>query len=390
MKIKISTLHAILVYLLVYFSTTYISYNPIKYFLLVVLALMILPNINNLFRNNNRQLNLSLALFCVITLIISYINRYGYRERNPFLAAIVFTATLVEFVSTVEIFSQREKMKDLIRVFYRMTVLVVLATDFLILFTNIHLQYGGDVFLVGTKFSVIYMHFYLISFFIADKNIRLRIVRNFSFNNILLILYFIITMIMSIILETATGIVGTVAMLLILWLSDKNVGFFLNSKSFFIALVASLLFAVFVEAVLSNSVVTYIITQLLGRDVTLTFRTVIYSMLPNIMKKHWILGYGYGTGYEVLMKYGIVDAQNGIFDWIQQIGIFGTVSLVIWLCIAMKRVKDSYKTNNSDICSLTALIYVFILLATVEITFSIEFLASVVLLYGIKMQRIQG
>ena len=68
-------------------------------------------------------------------------------------------------------YCKREKMKDLIRVFYRMTVLVVLATDFLILFTNIHLQYGGDVFLVGTKFSVIYMHFYLISFFIADKNI---------------------------------------------------------------------------------------------------------------------------------------------------------------------------------------------------------------------------
>lgn len=58
-----------------------------------------------------------------------------------------------------------------------MTLLVVIATDFLILFTTIHLQYGGDVFLVGTKFQVVYMHFYLISFFIADKNVRLRTVR---------------------------------------------------------------------------------------------------------------------------------------------------------------------------------------------------------------------
>ena len=102
---------------------------------------------------------------------------------------------------------------------------------------------------------------------------------------------------MSIELGTATGIVGTVALLLFLWLNEKNIGFFLNSKSFFVALLASLLFAVFVETILSNSVVTYIITQLLGKDVTLTFRTVIYSMLPNIMKGRWLWGFGYGTGY---------------------------------------------------------------------------------------------
>lgn len=389
MKIKISTIHAVLVYLLVFFSTTYISYNPIRYFLLVVVAMMIASNIKILSRNTYRGLNVGIAFFCIATLIVSYINRNGYTDRNPFLAAIVFTATLVEFALTVEIFCQREEMQNLIKVFDRMTLLVVIATDCLILFTTIHLQYGGDVFLVGTKFSVIYMHFYLISFFIADKNVRLRTIRESSLNNAILVLFFIMTMIMSIELGTATGIVGTVALLLFLWLNEKNIGFFLNSKIFFVALMASLLFAVFVEIILSNSVVTYIITQLLGKDVTLTFRTVIYSMLPNIMKGHWLWGFGYGTGYEVLMRHGIVDAQNGVFDWIQQIGIFGTMLLVMWLCIAMKRPKNDYKINYSDVGSLTALIYVFVLLATVEITFSSDFLAAVVLLYGIKMQRIQ-
>ena len=389
MKIKISTIHAVLVYLLVFFSTTYISYNPIRYFLLVVVAMMIASNVKILSRNTYRGLNVGIAFFCIATLIVSYINRNGYTDRNPFLAAIVFTATLVEFVLTVEIFCQREEMQNLIKVFYRMTLLVVIATDCLILFTTIHLQYGGDVFLVGTKFSVIYMHFYLISFFIADKNVRLRTIRESSLNNAILVIFFIMTLIMSIELGTATGIVGTVALLFFLWLNEKNIGFFLNGKIFFVALMASLLFAVFVEIILSNSVVTYIITQLLGKDVTLTFRTVIYSMLPNIMKGRWLWGFGYGTGYEVLMRHGIVDAQNGVFDWIQQIGIFGTMLLVMWLCIAMKRPKNDYKINYSDVRSLTALIYVFVLLATVEITFSSDFLAAVVLLYGIKMQRIQ-
>lgn len=389
MKIKISTIHAVLVYLLVFFTTTYISYNPIRYFLLVAVAMMILSNIRVLFRKTYRELNVSIAFFCLATLVVSYINRNGYTDRNPFLAAVVFVATLIEFVITVEIFCQREEMQNLIRVFYRMTLLVVMVTDFLILFTNMHLQYGGDVFLVGTKFSVVYMHFYLISFFFADKNIELRTIRESSLNNILLGVLLIVTMTVSIKLGTATGIVGTVALLLFLWLSERNIGAFLNSKSFFVALIASLLFAVFVEIILSNSMVTYIITQLLGKDVTLTFRTVIYSMFPNIMKERWFWGFGYGTGYEVLMRYGIVDAQNGIFDWIQQIGVFGTMLLAIWLCIAMKQPRNLCDINHSDVRSLTALAYVFVLLATVEITFSSKFLAIIVLLYGIKMQRIR-
>lgn len=389
MKIKISTIHAVLVYLLVFFTTTYISYNPIRYFLLVAVAMMILSNIRILFRKTYRELNVSIAFFCLATLVVSYINRNGYTDRNPFLAAVVFVATLIEFVITVEIFCQREEIQNLIRVFYRMTLLVVMLTDFLILFTNMHLRYGGDVFLVGTKFSVVYMHFYLISFFFADKNIELRTIRESSLNNMLLGVLLIITMTVSIKLGTATGIVGTVALLLFLWLSERNIGAFLNSKSFFVALIASLLFAVFVEIILSNSIVTYIITQLLGKDVTLTFRTVIYSMFPNIMKERWFWGFGYGTGYEVLMRYGIVDAQNGIFDWIQQIGVFGTMLLAIWLCIAMKQPKNLCDINHSDVRSLTALAYVFVLLATVEITFSSKFLAIIVLLYGIKMQRIR-
>lgn len=387
MKVKISTIHAILVYLLVFFTTTYISYNLIRYFLLIAVAAMLISNIKVLCLNTYREINISMAIFCIATLIVSYVNRNGYRDRDPFLAATVFVATLIVFTMTVEIFCQREEMSNLIKVFYQMTFIAVIVTDFLILMTNIHLRYGGDVFLVGTKFSVVYLHFYLISFFFADKDIDLRTMTKSSLKNkMVLVLLLIITMAMSIKLGTATGVVGTAALLLFLWISEANINCLLNAKSFLTAFIASVLFAVFVEIILSNSFVIYIITQLLGKDVTLTFRTVIYSMFPNIMKNRWLWGFGYGTGYEVLMKYGIVDAQNGVFDWVQQIGILGTVLLAIWLCFAMKKPKAPCDLNTSKMESLTALVYVFILLATVEITFSLKFLAIVILLYGIKMQ----
>lgn len=40
------------------------------------------------------------------------------------------------------------------------------------------------------------------------------------------------TMAMSAELGTATGIVGTIALLLFLWLNEKIIGFFLSSKVF--------------------------------------------------------------------------------------------------------------------------------------------------------------
>lgn len=390
MKVKVSTIHAVLTYLLVFFTTTYISYNPIRYFLLVAVAMMALSNVKVLFLKDNREINVSIAAFCIAVLVISYVNRNGYSDRNPFLAAVVFVATIVEFTITVEIFCQREAMSELLHVFYRMTFWIVIATDLLILFTNMHLRYGGDMFLVGTKFSVIYMHFYLISFFFADKRIRVQSMTKRSFmDKMMLALLLIITMIMSVRLGVATGIVGTAAFLVFLWLSDVNINCILNAKSFLIAFFASVLFAIFVEVILSNGMVTYVITQLLGKDITLTFRTIIYSMFPKIMKDHWLWGFGYGTGYEVLMRYGIVDAQNGVFDWVQQIGILGTLMLAIWLSLAMRKPKVEVDIKSSSAKSLTALVYVFILLATVEITYSSKFLAVVVLLYGAKMQDVR-
>lgn len=49
------------------------------------------------------------------------------------------------------------------------------------------------------------------------------------------------TMAMSAELGTATGIVGTIALLLFLWLNEKIIGFFFKQQGFFVALMASLL-----------------------------------------------------------------------------------------------------------------------------------------------------
>ena len=144
----------------------------------------------------------------------------------------------------------------------------------------------------------------------------------------------------------------------------------------------------FFEKVLSNQFITYIITQLLDKDITLSLRTMIYLRIPYIMDGHWLTGYGFGSSYEVLMKYGIVDTQNGILEWIEQVGIIGVIVLISWLSLAMKKLNTIYEKKILMQCApLVALVYVFLFLGTIEITLTIEVFALILIIYGLKNEK---
>ena len=128
----------------------------------------------------------------------------------------------------------------------------------------------------------------------------------------------------------------------------------------------------------------YVVTRILDRDITLTSRTSIYTEVLTIMKSHWLIGFGYGS--MVLWNKGIADAQNGILEWLEYVGVVGTILLLIWTGIAMKKLKsNSLKTKQVPFASLVALVYVFVLLATVENTFSIRMLCLILVIYGVKV-----
>ena len=90
-------------------------------------------------------------------------------------------------------------------------------------------------------------------------------------------------------------------------------------------LAGSSLFVVLYEVVLLNPYVQTLITTVLKRSLTLTGKNNIYMQIfLNVLKKSLVYGgYGYGSSYEVCVKYlYYADTQNGILEWILQTGIF--------------------------------------------------------------------
>lgn len=388
MKIKKSTILGIFMYLLVFFSTTYFNYNLLKYVLILVVGMILLSDLSIRRFRKNRMLNWSVFIFCIAVVVVSFLNRNELKDRNPFLASIVFCIILLEFVLTIEKFSAMNMMRKLMKIFYGMTLIIVIVTDLLILFTNLQNSHEANYF-NGTKFQVVYLHFFLIAFFFSYKGESLRGIKKSSYvNKSLFTVYIVLTALMAIKVRTVTGILGVVALLFFLWIAEKNINVLLNVKTFMIALLLSGLFVFFFDVVLSNHYVIYLVTRVFGKDITLTLRTAIYSILPDVMSSHWLMGYGYGSSYEVLMRYGYANPQNGVMEWIQQVGFVGTIPLFVWMGIAMKRPKtDHGERKTVEYAPLVALIYVFLFLATVEITLKDDFFGLILIVYGFKKEQ---
>ena len=106
-------------------------------------------------------------------------------------------------------------------------------------------------------------------------------------------------------------------------------------------MVLVLAFPVTVFGILSAQLVFEYVLHLLGRDATLTGRTIIWEGVILSLEGNALLGGGYGAGWEIIgqrltaltgMEVG--HAHNGFLDLTANIGWLGlglTVSFMLWL-----------------------------------------------------------
>jgi phosphatidylserine synthase len=97
-------------------------------------------------------------------------------------------------------------------------------------------------------------------------------------------------------------------------------------------------------------------------------------------------GYGFGNGNTVSMvKFGYANAQNALLHWILQTGVLTTGLLSSVVVTVIGRVKRS---PNVDRCMpMVLLIYLYVVLGIIEITFSMSFLLWVAALFMITCSK---
>ena len=351
------------------------GYNIFKYIIIFISGVYIFRKFPLIKRNLNYGITVFLGLFSVSTIYSAIHNIGNIKNRKVVLVTIIFLLTIWEFYMMLSYAKAKGKVKDILLLYKLLTIVTVIVTDIGVFFIPT-LDNGN--YLIGTKFSVVYLHILLITLYLVlNKTIKKRN------NKSTLFFLMAITFLISLKVECATGIVGLI-IYTICYINRGEFGrIFLSMKAFIISVLAVDSFAVVYEMVLNNRYIQNIISNVFHRSLTLTGRVNIYQQLPVILNTNLIWGNGCGSAYEIMQRYTpYADAQNGLAQWILQIGIVGTSLLFLTLAFCFKNSRKNFSDQGE--VEFAILIFMFIVLSAIEITFDTLFIIVVLLMEAVS------
>lgn len=384
LTISVYSIIGILLYIVTFFNTKYFDYNTLRYLLIVLVAVMLVAKAPKSVFMDNLGLNVLVILFLVATLWSSFSSNYG-TDRNLRLASIVFCVVFVEMVFFLEIVAKKNMVLLCIKAWYRCAVVISLLTDILALTQG---SIDGNYF-VGTKFAVVYQHLFLLMLFMIVNSSSFMKKNSLNNYRVKFIFYalLILNVIISLYVDCMTGVIGTALFFIFSLLVRYNSKMMASSGVFIGAILASFAFMWIVPNILLNENVAYFITNKLNRSLSLTGRTLIFESIPQIMQGKWLLGFGYGSSYEICQRYiGFADTQNALMEWIMQIGVLGSILLCLILCYCINRLHKNIAICTEWVWPL-AFVYTYVVLGTIEITYSYQFIGILLVLYALSEDK---
>ena len=407
MKIKLRTrkkikLETILLHLAVFCVVTFALIEDasihipvvsmIKMPLMYIGGVCILPQLPKLLplwrKKRYFYLLLTLLVICGLLIFSAYYNRATRIGNPPMRTTIRLVLYLLELFFLMMWLAERGSSQFFLKYLFRYVLILTLATDAL-LFTGIMQSWAGSehAFLVGTKFTVSYFHMNLLTLWFVQK--RQQLVSDRKAKRIIWLGVPLVTLV-SVYINCITGIVGCLVLLVLFLLMNTKVQNTLMRLSspvlLLLCLAVSLLFPFVADGITSLPVVRHVLTTVFGRDASLTGRLNIFEIFGAEMQGHWQWGFGFGNGNAASVRlWGYANAQNALLNWILQVGIPITVLLVLLMVIIFRQIG---KMSDKRPCMpFVVLLYVYIILGSVEITFSMTFLlwlAIIVLLINEK------
>ena len=374
--------------LLEYMSISVPLFSVVKNPLLYIGGFCILTQIKTLVRSFLKKKYIYvwvlLLVFCLFLSLSAYANRNPDIGESPIRGIIRMILYLVELQALMIWVSEKGHSRFLINLLFYYVLILVAATD-LFLFTGFVTFMDGthEAYLVGTKFIVSYLHMDLLTLWFLKGNNRTTI------KNIpkpALIVSAILLIAVSVRVQCMTGVLGCVVLFVCFMMIDKTSRrglSVLNSPVVLLgALAVNMIFPFISELVVAIPFVRYFVVEVLGRSENLTGRIEIFEIFGDRMSGHWLFGFGLGNENLAARElFGYANAQNAILQWILRAGLLNTVALIALMVIIFRYrvIKQQFRRTMP----LVILIYVYIFLGTVEITFGMSFIMWVFLIFAL-------
>lgn len=387
LTISIPSILMIMLFIIQFVSFPYFPwYDTIKYGFIVIIGVFVVRRYKVFLNKKYRIINCLAILFGGLTIYSSFINRNQTIERNPFLSAIIFVITYLLFLFFIEIMVERKKIKKMIDVFYKTAFIIAILTDIIMFLKPELVSIHGNNYFIGTKFRVVYLHLILIALYLAKLNFQSH---QKKFQTKRMLSLSIWSILVGLYVKCATGVVGLLLLYPFIHIINKNKRILLNWIPFTIVQLFCFSFVYINELILNNPLIQSFILHVLKRDITLTARTRIFNMVPELLTGNTVWGFGYGTSYELGMKLGgFPNTQNAVLEWIWQVGIHITIiMLIMFAFILYFTSKNLNDTNKNAVIPILACIYIMTVLGMVEITIDSIYFALLILILGMSMEE---
>lgn len=383
--------------LLEHASITIPLFSMVKIPLLVTAGACLLTQIriifNHILRKKYFYVFLSVCLLCLLLAWTMLVERNTHIGSSPVRATVRLIAYILELYFLAIVMAETGRVHGMLRFLFWYLLLIVAIND-LLLFTRIVTFRNGkfEGFLVGTKFSVVYLHLDLFTLWVVNSKQRRRIFQ-FSFGKIAVATALVAAM--SIRVDCMTGILGAAMLVLLFMLIDsphrRKLMRFTSPVMLFLFLEASVLFVFLVESILSIPAVEYLIETVLNRDLSLTGRTNIYLKFVDRLSGYWLTGYGFGNGNAAAVSiFGYENVQNALLQWVLQVGLITTSAFVFVLLHLFSYLSRGQNSNMQKALPFVVLIYVYVILGTIETTFNMAFILWFVLIYMLANERCEN
>jgi O-antigen ligase len=262
-----------------------------------------------------------------------------------------------------EIIKQKDEMYDAMRYCWMAALIYSVLTDVHALLTGA--KYGGIIgnYLVGNKFSLCYLHYYMLGFFLFVWDER-----KFKDRLILIFMYFL-SIFAAVYSECSTVLLGLI-LFVVMYFFRSKVFPVLQKPSFalILILISNVVLIVF-PAVLSIGPIRYVIENVLHEDISLTGRMRGYARMLGALLYNPVWGVGYYNKYLISRFFtNMDDLQNGLADVALAFGIVGVVFL-LYMIVATFLIGGGKKSLGFMFVA-----YMFILISSVEITLNLRFI----------------
>lgn len=363
---------------------------PLLYVGFVCLVLQIKTISRCLFKKNKFYTLLAMAVFCVLLVISMFANWKTNIGESPLRYTFRLLLYLVEVFLLMTVIAETGRGQAALNFLFWYLLLITIVNDTLMFTQIIRFVVGRyESYLVGTKFSVSYLHMNLLTMWVMCRYHKggLR-----GISRWLVVVAAVFIALVAIRVNCMTGVLGSALLVILFGMMDGSKRHklfkFTSPWLLLLALVVSVAFAFVADAFTQIPVVKYFVEDVLNRDTSITGRTNIYQMYVANLEGRWLTGYGYGNGNDAaLALFGYENVQNGLLQWVLQVGIPATIGMVAMMMQVFRLANRCSLERRAQLMPLVALIYMYIVLGTIETTFNMAFILWFALIYMVANER---